>query len=99
MAYAPLNAVVAGSFVEKDYGKTFEYIVNPSKDTSLHVPAHGGRLTQFPHLIYVGPLQETRVALVRKTVAYVVTDEFESNGTTFYTVEKWIIKNHKEFAK
>lgn len=99
MAYAPHGVTVSGSFVEKDHSKTFEYVENPNKEMVLHTPAHGGRLTQFPHLIYVGPLQETRVALVKKTVAYVVTDEFESNGTTFYTIEKWIIKNHREYAK
>ena len=100
MSYAPLGiSPVSGSFVERDYGHTFEYIDNPSKEMVLHVPAHGGKLQNFPHMIFTGPLQETRVALVKKTVAYVVTDEFESNGTTFYTVEKWNIKNHRKYAK
>lgn len=98
MAYAPIGVDrVVGSFVEVDYGKTFEYTDNPEK--VYHVAAHGGKTVQFPHLIYVGPLQETRMALVLKTVAHVVTDEFESNGTTFFTIEKWNIKKHRKYAK
>lgn len=99
MAYAPHGVMLLGSFVEKDHGKTFEYTDNPCKEMVFHVPIHGEKLEQFPHLIFVGPLQETRVALVKKTVAYVVTDEFVSNGTTFYTVEKWDIKNHRKYSK
>lgn len=95
MAYAPLGIqTVSGSFVEKDHGKTFEYIENP--DLVFHVPAHGGNLTRFPHLVFVGPpgSTETRRALVLKTCAHIVTDETDFG----FVVEKWIIKNHKEYA-
>ena len=97
MAYAPQGVTVSGSFVEKDHGKTFEYVENPSKEMVLHTPAHGGRLTQFPHLIFVGPRgsTETRRALVLKTCAHIVTDETDFG----FVVEKWIIKNHKEYAR
>lgn len=95
MAYAPYGIhAVSGSFVEKDYGKTFEYVENP--EFVLHVPAHGGKLTRFPHLIFVGPRgEETRMALVKGSVAHVVTNE-----TDFvFVVEKWNIKNHRRYSK
>jgi hypothetical protein len=94
MAYAPLGInIVIGSFIEKDHGKTFEYSENP--EFVLHAPAHGGKMTRFPHLIFVGPRgEETRRALVMKTCAHVVTDETEFG----FTVEKWDIKKHRKYA-
>lgn len=95
MAYAPLGInIVVGSFVEKEHGKTFEYIENP--EFVLHVPAHGGKNIQFPHLIFVGPpgSTETRRAIVLQTCVHVVTDETEFG----FVVEKWYIKNHRKYA-
>jgi hypothetical protein len=95
MAYAPLGInTVSGSFVEKDYGKIFEYIENP--EFVLHTPSHGGKNVHFPHLIFVGPHgEETRRALIKGHVAHVVTNE-----TAFgFTIEKWNIKNHRKYAK
>jgi hypothetical protein len=95
MSYAPLDVrPVSGSFVERDYGHTFEYIDNP--ELVLHVPAHGGKNVRFPHLIFVGPFgQETRQALVKGSVVHVVTDETEFG----FVVEKWNIKNHRKYTK
>lgn len=95
MAYAPIGIdTVSGSFIEKDHGKTFEYTDNP--EMVLHVPAHGGKLTRFPHLIFVGPRgEETRRALVMKTCVHVVIDETDFG----FIVEKWDIKNHRKYAK
>jgi hypothetical protein len=95
MSYAPLDVrPVSGSFVERDYGHTFEYIDNP--ELVLHVPAHGGKNVRFPHLIFVGPFgQETRQAFVKGSVVHVVTDETEFG----FVVEKWNIKNHRKYAK
>jgi hypothetical protein len=96
MAYAPLSSmnIVVGSFIEKDHGKNFEYIENPNK--VFHVPAHGGSLVEFPHLIFVGPRgEETRQALVLKTCAHVVVDETKFG----FVVEKWNIKNHRKYGK
>lgn len=95
MAYAPLNIdFVIGSFVEKEYERTFEYINNP--EFVLHVPAHGGKNAHFPHLIFVGPpgSSETRRALVLKTCVHVVTDETEFG----FVVEKWEIKKHRKYS-
>lgn len=94
MALAPYGVnTVAGSFVEKDHGNTFEYINNP--EFVLHVPAHGGKNVHFPHLIFVGPRgEDTRRALVLKTCAHVVVDETEFG----FVVEKWNIKNARVYA-
>lgn len=94
MAYAPLSINIAsGSFIEKEHGKTFEYMENP--EFVLHVPAHGGKNRHFPHLIFVGPRgEETRRALVLDTCVHVVTDETEFG----FTVEKWNIKKHRKYA-
>ncbi len=99
MAYAPLGITsVSGSFVEKDHGKTFEYIDNP--ELVLFPPAHGGRNVEFPHLIFVGPNgEETRMARVLGNVVHVVTDERWHDGKPWFTIEKWSIKNHRKYAK
>jgi hypothetical protein len=98
MAYAPLTAIldgkVLGCFVEKDFGKTFEYIEN--QEMVLHPLAHSGKNVRFPHLIFVGPNgTETRDAIVKGTVAHVVTDETDDG----YIIEKWDIKNHRKYTK
>jgi hypothetical protein len=95
MAYAQYGVdSLSGSFVEKEHGKTFEYIDNP--EFVLHVPAHGGKNVRFPHLVFVGPRgEETRRALVKGSVVHIVTDE-----TAFgFVTEKWDIKNHRKYAK
>lgn len=96
MAYATIeHKTLSGSFVEKQYGKTFEYIDNP--EFVLHVPAHGGKLVRFPHLVFVGPAgaTQTRRAFVKGNVAHIVTDETEFG----FVVEKWDIKQHRKYQK
>lgn len=98
MAYAPFSSImegtVLGCFVEVDYGKNFEYIENP--ELILRPLSHGGKSVRFPHMIFVGPNgTETRDAIVKGTVAHVVTDETEDG----YTIEKWIIKKHRRYSK
>lgn len=94
MAYAPIDTRVVGSFVERDHGKIFQYTDNP--DLVLHTLAHGGKHFRFPHLIFVGPNgEQTRHALVKGTVAHVVTDETEFG----FVVEKWYIKQHRKYTK
>jgi len=82
MSYAPAHISqdkIAGMFVEKDHGKTFEYM------NATAFPED--KFRDYKHLVFVGPNQETRFALVKKTVAYIVTDETE----TGLVVEKWNI--------
>jgi hypothetical protein len=94
MSYAPIDIVATGSFTERDHGKTFEYIDND--EVVLHTPAHGGKLTRFPHLIFVGPHgEETRQALVKGSVVHVVTVETDFG----FVIEKWHIKNHRKYTK
>ena len=65
MAYALKYQDLLGSFVEAEFGHTFEYRVR--QDKTNYRP-------DLPHLIYVGDNQ-TRFANVLKTVAYVLCDE------------------------
>ena len=94
MAYATnINDKPIGQFVEKKFGLTFQYELNPEK--VLHADLKTGRNTVYPHLVFVGHLGEKRRAFVKKTVAYVVTDEIEhADGRPWFVIEKWDIKNN-----
>lgn len=87
MSYAPASipqAQIVGNFVEKEFGKTFEYAMATAFPQDC--------FRDYPHKVFVGPNgTETRFALVKKTVAYVVIDEDENGGLK---VQKWDIKNH-----
>ena len=72
-----------GQFREKDHGHYFEYKAAPD-------PIFGH---EFPYLIYVSDDGSVRYGDVKKTVAYIVVDEDE-NGPV---VEKWFIKNQREY--
>jgi hypothetical protein len=97
MGHAPASVEkIAGYFTEKEHGKTFEYIMNP--ELVLFPPAHGGRNVEYPHLIFVGPLSETRMARVLGNVAHVVVDEIERNGESWFVIEKWNITKHRVLA-
>jgi len=94
MSFAPYPtpSKILGSFVEKDYEKIFEYTEN--SETVLAPLAHGGKNVKFPHIVCVGPLQETRKALVKGTCVHIITDETEFG----WVVEKWNIKKHRKYA-
>lgn len=94
MAYAPNDSKVIGSFIEKDHGKTFEYSENP--DTVLSPLAHGGKNVRFPHIVWVGPLQERRYAFVKGTCVHIIVDETPEG---YWVVEKWNIKKHRKYSK
>jgi hypothetical protein len=96
MAFASiaLSNNLLGYFTEKDYGRPFEYTKNP--DMVLHPCLKTGRNVVYPHLIFVGPQgDQVRMAFVKKTVAYVVVDEIDTDR---YRIEKWNIKNHSKYA-
>ena len=82
---------ISGAFQEKDTGNWFEFSENP--EMILSPPAHGGRNTVFPHIIWTG--DGYRYAKVGKTVVHIITDETEIG----WVVEKWYIKNRREYAK
>jgi len=97
MSHAPTSEIdtrsVLGIFTEKEFGKAFEYSKNP--DTILSPLAHGGRNVQFPHIVWIGPLQERRYAFVKGTVVHIITDETDFG----WVVEKWEIKKHRVYQK
>ena len=80
------DPLVLGQFREKDTGNLFEF----AERLPGMFPADFG--TDCPHIIYVGPDQEKRLALVKKTVVYVVVDE-RPDGSASY--ERWDIKGHR----
>lgn len=85
MAYAPYNRPVSGFFRHSETNASFEYYNNEQ-------PADPA----YPHIVYVGPYaEETRAAIVKKTVAYVVVDETDDG----LVVEKWPIKQHRSYLK
>ncbi len=92
MAYYTYTKNPIGAFVEKSAGNTFEYSVN---DEPLN--SHLGE--DFPHKVWVSGAQINdngwRFANVRKTVAAIVVDEDEYG---LPVVEKWFIRNHKEYV-
>lgn len=92
MAYAmKMTDKPIGQFVEKTFGLTFQYEKNP--EMVLHPDLKTGRNTVYPHYVFVGPLGEKRMALVKKTVAYVVIDETDLG----FVIEKWNIKNNYQY--
>jgi len=91
MAYATTQdydlGVVLGRFIEASHGKLFEYGARDEVWRQAFAP-------DFPNVVWVGPLSERRAALVRKTVAYIVTDEAADGSPV---VERWEIKQHKRY--
>lgn len=78
-----------GCFTEKEVGNYFEYSMN---DDSLEF------YEAFPHKIWVGDQigSPYRYGLVKKTVAYICTDEDEFG---LPVVEKWHLKKNVEYVK
>ena len=75
-----------GCFTEKDVGNYFEYSVNET-----------GMFPDCPHIVWVGGVANDsgyRFANVKKTVAYIATDE-DDNGLVF---EKWNLKKNNEYV-
>lgn len=93
MAFAASNLAsnLTGYFTEKDFGRPFEYKMNP--EMVLHPDMKTGRNTVYPHLVFCGPEGvQVRRAFIKKTVAYVVVDEIDNDK---FVIEKWQIKNHR----
>jgi hypothetical protein len=85
MAYWTHTKDPIGAFVEKEVGNHFEFSLN-DRDTWCN----------FPHKIWVGDVvgQGYRYGTVKKTVAYIAVDEDEFG---LPVVEKWAIKNYREY--
>ena len=83
---------IIGCFREKDCDNLFEFSHNQDLD---EVWAY-----RFPHKIWVTTPQDGidcgfRYGTVKKTVAYLAVDEDEFGEPV---MEKWYIKNHREYA-
>jgi hypothetical protein len=96
MAYAPSHLYPireGGSFVEKSYGKFFEYDLVPADHSTGD---HAASVSGYPHRVWVSenPVNDSgwRYALVKKTVAYIVTDEADDGSPV---VKKWFIKGRR----
>jgi hypothetical protein len=74
-----------GSFVEKSAGMTHEYSLI-GDDGLLWMGE------EYPHKLWT--LDGFRYANIKKTVAYIIVDEDEYG---LPVVQKWDIKQHKEF--
>ncbi len=100
MAYAPHNndnvhyqlkcgqmpsdlPLILGQFRNAEHSVTFEFAERRWPDDTF--------ASDMPHVIYVGPDAEPRLAKVLKTVAFVVVDE-DADGQP--VIEKWAIKQH-----
>ena len=88
-----------GYFTHKDTGAMFEYD-HAGSDVILAPPPHGGSNMAYTHKVYFNNEvhgQGWRHAIVRGSVAYVITDERESDGITFLVAERWPITRHYKF--
>ena len=68
-----------GLIREKEFGNEFYYSLNDPTDSCLPV-------VNYPHRVWVGNDQGWRYANVKKTVAYIVTDDDEYGQPV---IEKW----------
>ena len=89
MAYFTHTKDPVGAFVEKEYGNVFEYSVNNDPISFCE---------DFPHKIWVNDVigQGYRYGVVKKTVAYVCTDEDELG---LPVLEKWQLKQNREYVQ
>lgn len=91
MAYGPVGDVptMLGCFRESEHGHLFEYEPRPLSDLARFAPT-------LVHLVHVGPDNQTRPALVRRTVAHVAVDE---NPDGSPVVERWTIRSHRVYGE
>ena len=92
MAFYTYTQDPIGQFVEREVGNYFEFSINDDMDQPNYY--------KFPHKVWVGGGgvcgdQGYRYAEVKKTVAYIVVDEDDCGEPV---IEKWQIKNRREYA-
>lgn len=80
--------LILGSFIEADYGHTFEYAIRPDEGIDF--------APDCPHIVYVGDGVGFRIryARVLKTVAYIAVDEDDDGEPV---LQKWQLKNHRQY--
>jgi len=96
MAFAPTevsfppygDGSILGCFDEKECGNFFEFSENREN-----------YYTEYPHKVWVTTPWHMdggwRFAKVKKTVAYILTNDEDGNDV----VEKWYIKKYRKYAK
>jgi len=94
MGYYTYTDAPIGNFVHKN-GNNFEYSLNEEQDDYSK-----SLVEDYPHKVWVGSLQiggdsGWRYANVKKTVAYIVTDEDEWGGPV---VERWFLKKNDKYV-
>ena len=92
MAFYTYTQDPIGQFVEREVGNYFEFSINDDMDQPNYY--------KFPHKVWVGGggvagMTGYRYAEVKKTVAYIVVDEDDCGDPV---IEKWQIKNRREYA-
>ena len=93
MAFYTYTTKPIGQFVEAECGNYFEYSLN-------QCPLFDGNRDEYPHIVWVGGegvcgMRGYRYANVKKTVAYIATDE-DDNGLI---VEKWNLKRNTIYSE
>ena len=93
MSYAPADfRGIDGSFTNAETNLPFDFVSVPVKEQI--VVDINGKLQLAQHKVFVGPNGcETRFAVIKKTVAYVVVDETDFG----WVVERWQIRNTRFF--
>lgn len=107
MAYAPPRVYgLDGCFQHKETGAVFEYA--DIENDALSGVVYGKALYEWDkaqgatHVVFVGPWcpgindRMSRAAIVKKTVAYVATDEDEYGRAVW---EKWPIVKHCQYKR
>lgn len=83
------DSSIQGSFLLKENNNFFEFSTN-------NEPGFG---EEYPHKVWVTTPWHMdhgyRFATVKKTVAYILTNDEDGNDV----VEKWYIKNHRKYTK
>jgi hypothetical protein len=82
------------SFINTETGVSFQFECCGQDESVLAPAPHGGKNMVYGHKVYVGDVigQGWRHALVLGGVAYVIVDERETDGRSWFVSEKWPIK-------
>tara|TARA_X000001388_G_scaffold73655_1_gene65659 strand:- start:395 stop:673 length:279 start_codon:yes stop_codon:yes gene_type:complete len=84
-------------FTHKETGKTFRYERLTRDRVMLAPPPHGGKDMVYSQRIYVDDGehgQGWRYGVVLTSVAYVIVDEMEEDGRTWWVTERWPIRRN-----
>lgn len=90
-------------FTHKETGKQFYYARLSGEESVMAPPPHGGKDMVYSQRIFVNDVgasvcrsygehgQGWRYGVVLTSVAYVIVDEMEEDGRTWWVTERWPI--------